>query len=93
MSTSVVRARWSSSKVTASDHRQTNGSSKAEVPPDLPLPPSTVHRLLACHGLMDGAKTAGDDRGRRRFAFEQAGELWMSDVTHGPSVLVGEQCH
>jgi len=25
---------------------------------------------------------------RRRFAFEQAGELWMSDVMHGPTVLV-----
>ena len=60
-----------------------------EVPEELPLPPSTVHRLLARHGLMDkGAAEAGD---RRRFAFAAAGELWMSDVMHGPSVVVGER--
>ena len=60
-----------------------------EVPADLPLPLSTVHRLLTRHGLMDKPK---DDPGyddRRRFAFAQAGELWMSDVMHGPSVGVG----
>jgi len=58
------------------------------VPAELPLPPSTVHRLLARHGLM--AKTPEDpgERDRRRFAFAQAGELWMSDVMHGPSVAV-----
>jgi transposase InsO family protein len=59
-----------------------------DVPAELPLPPSTVHRLLARHGLM--AKTPEDpgERDRRRFAFAQAGELWMSDVMHGPSVAV-----
>jgi transposase InsO family protein len=59
-----------------------------DVPAELPLPPSTVHRLLARHGLM--AKTPQDpgERDRRRFAFAQAGELWMSDVMHGPSVAV-----
>jgi putative transposase len=62
-----------------------------EVPPELPLPPATVHRLLARHGLMDTAKTASATRDRRRFAFEQAGELWMSDVMHGPAVVVGER--
>lgn len=48
---------------------------------------STVHRLLARAGLMD--KAVRDDDGaadRRRFAFEQPGQLWMSDVMHGPSV-------
>ncbi len=64
---------------------------RPEVPPDLPLPPSTVHRLLARHGLMDAAKTASQTQDRRRFAFEQAGELWMSDVMHGPAVVVGER--
>ena len=64
---------------------------RPEVPPDLPLPPSTVHRLLARHGLMDRAKTVGETPDRRRFAFEQAGELWMSEVMHGPSVVVGER--
>ena len=29
-----------------------------------------------------------DARDRRRFAFERAGQLWMSDVMHGPSVYV-----
>jgi transposase InsO family protein len=59
-----------------------------DVPAELPLPPSTVHRLLARHGLM--TKTSEDPgvRDRRRFAFAQAGELWMSDVMHGPSVAV-----
>jgi len=28
---------------------------------------------------------------RRRFAFAHAGELWMSDVMHGPSVLTAER--
>jgi putative transposase len=64
---------------------------RGAVPAALPLPNATVHRLLARHGLMDkprGADTAAD---RRRFAFQQAGELWMSDVMHGPSVVVGER--
>jgi transposase InsO family protein len=32
------------------------------------------------------AQPSGQDR--RRFAFAQAGELWMSDVMHGPSVAM-----
>jgi putative transposase len=62
---------------------------RPEVPPDLPLPNSTVHRLLARHGLMDKPRGEQNDADRRRFAFQQAGELWMSDVMHGPSVFVG----
>jgi transposase InsO family protein len=62
---------------------------RPEVPPDLPLPNSTVHRLLARHGLMDKPRGEPSDADRRRFAFQQAGELWMSDVMHGPSVFVG----
>ncbi len=62
-----------------------------EVPQDLPLPASTVHRLLARHGLMDKPQGDHGDADRRRFAFEHAGELWMSDVMHGPSVLVGDR--
>jgi len=64
---------------------------RPEVPEDLPLPNSTVHRLLVRHGLMDKPRGADADADRRRFAFAQAGELWMSDVMHGPSVLVGER--
>ena len=33
-------------------------------------------------------KTAPTDEGRRRFAFDHPGQLWMSDVMHGPSVLM-----
>jgi putative transposase len=61
------------------------------VPEQLPLPTSTVHRLLARHGLMVKPTGEDNDADRRRFAFAQAGELWMSDVMHGPSVLVGDR--
>ena len=56
------------------------------VPDSLKLAPSTVHRLLSRAGLLE--KTAADGAGqdRRRFAFAQPGQLWMSDVMHGPSV-------
>ncbi len=60
-----------------------------EVPPELPLPPATVHRLLARHGLMDKAKDEPGETDRRRFAFQRAGQMWMSDVMHGPTVFVG----
>jgi len=61
------------------------------VAPELPLPSSTVHRLLTRHGLMAKPQETPTERDRRRFAFAQAGELWMSDVMHGPAVLVGER--
>ncbi len=50
--------------------------------------PSTVHRLLARAGLMDKAAVGDGASGadRRRFAFAEPGQLWMSDVMHGPSV-------
>ena len=48
---------------------------------------STVYRLLKRAGLLDKDSTAVPDaQDRRRFAFEQPGQLWMSDVMHGPSV-------
>ena len=56
-----------------------------------PLAPSTVHRLLSREGLLDkrpGEPVAID---RRRFAFRYAGELWMSDVMHGPKVSDGRR--
>ncbi|WP_419906556.1 helix-turn-helix domain-containing protein [Hoeflea sp.] len=53
-----------------------------------PLAPSTVHRLLAREGLFDRtAPTDGADR--HRFAYREAGELWMSDVMHGPGIRQG----
>jgi len=55
-----------------------------------PLARATVHRLFSRAGLMHApAPSAGVDR--RRFAFARAGELWMSDVMHGPTVAIGER--
>lgn len=55
----------------------------------LALPPSTVHRLLSRAGLMHKQPVAdASSKDRRAFAFAHAGELWMSDVMHGPSVTV-----
>ncbi len=55
-----------------------------------PLPRATVHRLFSSAGLM--RKTAEpSEQDRRRFAFAHAGELWMSDVMHGPTVAVGDR--
>jgi len=49
---------------------------------------STVHRLFQRHELTR-SNIERSDRGvdRRRFAFREAGQLWMSDVMHGPSVI------
>jgi hypothetical protein len=59
-----------------------------EVPADLRMPTSTVHRLLTRAGLM--AREPGDptSKDHRRFVFEAAGQMWMSDVMHGPTVVV-----
>ncbi len=57
------------------------------VPRSVRLPRSTVGRMLKSLGLMDpppGNGPGGVDR--RRFAYEWAGELWQSDVLHGPRV-------
>ena len=54
---------------------------------DSPLAPSTVHRLFHRKGLFDSKPSHRADR--RRFAFRHAGELWMSDVMHGPKVRHG----
>jgi putative transposase len=62
-----------------------------EIPDELPLPPSTVHRLLVRHGLMRKDPAQPTDHDHRRFAFHKAGQLWMSDVMHGPGVLVGNK--
>jgi putative transposase len=58
--------------------------------PDTVTPaPSTVHRLLKRAGLMDKASDAAESaQDRRRFAFAHPGQLWMSDVMHGPSVAL-----
>lgn len=53
------------------------------------LPVSTVHRLLSRAGVMGKGPEAPTSKDRRRFGYERAGELWMSDVMHGPAVVVG----
>lgn len=58
------------------------------LPEGLKLAPATVHRLLSRQGLMKKEPGEPSDKDRRRFAFDKAGELWMSDVMHGPAVLV-----
>jgi transposase InsO family protein len=58
----------------------------SQITPDLPLAPSTVHRLLSRHGLMERSQQP-TSKDRRRFAFDKANELWMSDVMHGPRVF------
>jgi len=60
----------------------------AAAPQSLVLPPSTVHRLLSRAGLMHKASPEVSSQDRRRFAFAHAGQMWMSDVMHGPSVAV-----
>ena len=58
---------------------------------DHPLAPSTVHRLLAREGLLDSRPGEPVATDRRRFAYRDAGELWMSDVMHGPKVRDGRR--
>ncbi len=59
----------------------------AKIPDSLRLAPSTVHRLLAVRGLMKRRPEQPSSKDRRRFAFQDAGQLWMSDVMHGPAVF------
>jgi len=47
---------------------------------------SSVHRLLASHGLSTRA-TRGPSAERRSFLVLHAGDLWMGDVMHGPRVV------
>lgn len=58
------------------------------VPEGIELPPSSVHRLFSRHGLMQKAPEDPSGNDRRHFQFEKAGDLWMSDVMHGPAVTV-----
>jgi len=60
---------------------------KEMVPETLALPLSTVHRALSAAGLMK-KKKKNPGKDLRRFAYKMAGELWMSDVMHGPAVRV-----
>ncbi len=63
----------------------------AAVPADVVLAASTVHRLLSRHGLMRKEPDEATGKDHRRFSFQKAGDLWMSDVMHGPAITVGRQ--
>jgi transposase InsO family protein len=69
------------------EHARASGA----VPETVRLAPSTVHRLLARHGLLESPSDAPTLRDRRRCAFERAGQRWMSDVMHGPAVIASGQ--
>lgn len=57
-----------------------------QVEADLRLTPSTVYRLLAAHGSAPQAPgTPQPDA--LAFTYPHAGDLWMSDVMHGPRLL------
>jgi transposase InsO family protein len=54
------------------------------IPCEIPLPESTVYKLLARNGLTGKQKSISKDH--RRFAYQYAGELFMADVMHGPAI-------
>jgi transposase InsO family protein len=58
---------------------------------EVTLAESTVHRLLARRGLMRKPKDEPTGKDHRRFEYEAAGELWMSDVMYGPKIRVHKQ--
>jgi putative transposase len=56
--------------------------------PQMQLPLSTVHRSLCRAGVMRKPGPAdATSLDRRQFSYQDAGELWMSDVMHGPAVF------
>jgi transposase InsO family protein len=54
------------------------------IPDDIRLPQSTVYKLFVRHGLTGQKKSPSKDH--RRFSYQYAGDLCMSDVMHGPAV-------
>ncbi len=55
------------------------------VPGDVTIAASTLHRLFVREGLME-RRAGPPSADLRRFATEAAGQLWQSDVMHGPKV-------
>lgn len=55
-----------------------------KIPDDIRLPESTVYKLLARNGLTK--KKTSPDKDHRRFSYHYAGDLFMSDVMHGPAI-------
>ncbi len=66
-------------KTARADHRDV-------VTDEIVLPESTVHRALARRGLTKKRPEEPTNKDRRRFEHESAGDLWMSDVMHGPKI-------
>ncbi len=60
---------------------------RARVVPRGVLRHSSVHRLLAEHGVSH-RPPRGPSAERRSFIFEFTGELWVGDALHGPKVLL-----
>ncbi len=66
---------------------------KRDLPADIHLAPSIVHRLLAREGLLDKSPEA-PTADRRRFAYRYAGELWMlwersHSIQYGNPIVMG----
>lgn len=57
-----------------------------QVNAEVPLVPSTVHRLFTAHGL-ETQPVPGRQPDAVAFTHPHAGDLWMSDVMHGPRLL------
>jgi transposase InsO family protein len=57
----------------------------AVISDEVVLAESTVHRLLARRGLMRKPSDP-TSKDHRRFEYDAAGELWMSDVMYGPKI-------
>ncbi len=55
-----------------------------KIPDDIRLPESTIYKLLARNGFTQ--KKSSPDKDHRRFSYQYAGDLWMSDVMHGPAI-------
>ena len=55
-----------------------------KIPNDIRLPESTIFKLLARNGFTK--KKSSPDKDHRRFSYQYAGDLWMSDVMHGPAI-------
>ena len=70
-----------------------DAAGERDLPADVHLAPSTVHRLLAREGLLEKRSTepAVD---RRRFSYRLAGELWMlwersHSIQYGNPIVMG----
>lgn len=59
-----------------------------ELPAEISLPLSTVHRVLSSAGLMKKPADEPTQKDHRRFEFAAAGQMWHSDVMHGPTALL-----